>query len=88
MKKTKICPKCDCKKLLRIDWVADYGGSDGGSAKASLAIRHEGYSFMGNEKRKLVGELEAITCSECGYTEYYCLDAKKIEPDNKFIFWL
>ena len=88
MRKTKTCPKCDCKKLLRIEWVADSRGSGSADAKASLAIRHEGYSIMGNEKHATVGDLEAITCSECGYTEYYCINVKDVQPDGKFITWL
>ena len=84
MRKTKACPKCACKKLVVIDRVAE--SSDSGVT--SLAIRHEGYSFMGNEKLRSVGKLEAVMCSECGYTELYCVDPKAVEPDGKFIRWL
>jgi len=88
MRKTKTCPKCDCKKLLAIARVADERGSGGSTVQASLGIRHEGYSFVGNEKLRAVGNLEAVTCSECGYTELYCADLKDVQPDGKFITWL
>ena len=88
MRKTKVCPKCGCKKLLSINVVAGQQGNDSGLAHATLAVRHEGYSFMGNEKRRTVGKLEAVTCSACGYTEFYCENPAEILPDGKFISWL
>lgn len=87
MRTTKSCPKCDSKKLLSIDVVPDdQGGLD--ARQAHLAIRHEGYSFMGNEKRRTVGNLQAVMCSECGYTEFYCANPAEIQPDGKLISWL
>lgn len=86
MRKTKTCPKCECKKLLRIEWVAD--ARDGLTGRANLAVRFEGHSFLGNEQKRAVGDLEAVMCSECGYTEYYCTNPKDITPDGKFISWL
>jgi predicted nucleic-acid-binding Zn-ribbon protein len=86
MRKTKQCPKCDCKKLLNIAVVSD--GTTGGQYQAHLAIRFEGHSFMGNSKNRSVGKLQAVTCSECGYTEHYVEDPKAIEPDGKNITWL
>lgn len=88
MRRTKTCPKCDCKKLLNIAAVADSLESDSGSREAHLAIRFEGHSFLGNMKFKAVGKLAAVVCSECGYTEHYVQDAKTIEPDGKNITWL
>jgi predicted nucleic-acid-binding Zn-ribbon protein len=88
MRKTKTCLKCQCKKLLHIAAVADWGDGTTVPLQAKLAVRHEGYSFMGNEKRRGVGNLEAITCSECGYTEYYVTDPKDVVPDDKNIRWL
>lgn len=86
MRKTKQCPKCQCRKLLNIAVVAD--GTTGGTYQASLAIRFEGHSFMGNVKERAVGKLEAVMCSECGYTEHYVDNPKEIEPDGKNITWL
>jgi predicted nucleic-acid-binding Zn-ribbon protein len=88
MRKTKTCPKCDCKKLLNIAAVADAQGSGGGSYPASLAVRFEGHSFLGNVKNRPVGRLQAVTCSECGYTEHYVENPKEVEPDGKDITWL
>jgi len=88
MRKTKTCPKCDCKKLLHIAVVADARGDAGGATEASLAVRFEGHSFLGNEKHRAVGKLEAVTCSECGYTEHYVLNPKELQPDGKNISWL
>jgi len=88
VRKTKICPKCQCKKLLLVVAVADWGEGTTTPRQAKLAVRHEGYSFVGNEKKRAVGNLEAVTCSECGYTEYYVTDAKDLEPDGKNIMWL
>ena len=87
MRRTKTCPKCECKKLLNIAVIADAGG-DSGTRAAKLTIRFEGHSFLGNEKHRAVGQLSAVTCSECGYTEHYCDDAKQLEPDGKNITWL
>ena len=88
MRKTKKCPKCDCKKLLDITIVPDAG--DGGTTptQAHVALRHEGYSFVGNEKKRTVGDVTSVMCSECGYLEYYCSNPKAVEPDGKFIHWL
>ena len=88
MRKTKICPKCDCKKLLNIAVVADADGTGGNPYPVKLTIRFEGHSFLGNEKHRAVGTLQAVTCSECGYTEHYVEDPKKLEPDGKNITWL
>jgi len=88
MRKTEKWPKSDCKKLLAIDAVADHQGGGSDTTQAVLAIRHEGYSFVGNEKRRTVGKLEAVTCSACGYTEFYCANPEEIQPDGKFISWL
>jgi predicted nucleic-acid-binding Zn-ribbon protein len=88
MKRTKTCPKCECKKLLLITWVADAMGGGSSATKASLAVRFEGHSFLGNVKNKTVGDLECITCSECGYTEYYCANPKELVPDGQHITWL
>jgi len=87
MRKTKTCPKCSGKKLLDIAMVPDEDDGDH-PAPARIAVRHEGFSYMGNEKRRTVGDLQAIVCSDCGYTEYYCANPKAIEPDGKFIRWL
>ena len=86
MRKTKTCPKCGCKKLLNIAMVADMG--DGAPYAAKLTVRFEGHSFLGNEKRRTVGDLQAVTCSECGYTEHYVDNPKQLEPDGKNITWL
>ena len=86
MRKTKTCPKCNCTKLLDIASVAD--ARDGNTVGAALAIRFEGHSFMGNVKERAVGELQAVTCSECGYTEFYCAKVDEVKPDGKYIRWL
>ena len=88
MRKTKVCPKCDCKKLLHITAVADWGEGSMTPRQALLAVRFEGHSFMGNEKLRGVGNLEAVTCSECGYTEYYVANPADLQPDGKNITWL
>lgn len=88
MRKTKTCPKCNGKKLLSIDAVPDDQGGGSDARQAHLAIRHEGYSFMGNEKRRTVGNLQAVMCSECGFTEFYCANPTEIQPDGKLISWL
>jgi predicted nucleic-acid-binding Zn-ribbon protein len=88
MRKSKKCPECECTKILVIQNVADSGGSGSGHTPARLAIRHEGYSFMGNEKKTSVGDLNAVMCSECGYTEFYCVNPQAVQPDNKLITWL
>ena len=86
MRKTKACPKCDCKKLLNISAVAD--ARDGNSTEASIANRFEGHSFIGNEKYRTVGKLQAVTCSDCGYTEHYVENPKELVPDGRTISWL
>lgn len=88
MRKTKTCPKCDCKKLVEVNVVADALGSGSSATQAYLAVRFEGHSFLGNTKTKPVGKLQAVTCTECGYTEYYVADPKTLEPDGQNISWL
>lgn len=39
-------------------------------------------------KNKAVGKLQAVTCSECGYTEFYVSDPKELQPDGQNISWL
>lgn len=86
MRKTKTCPKCSSTKILNITSVADM--REGTATPARLAIRFEGHSFLGNEKQSQVGDLHALMCSECGYTEFYCANPSVIQPDGKFISWL
>lgn len=88
MRKTKVCPKCDCKKLVAIDTVVDAMGGGSPSTQASIAVRNEGYSFLGNKKMRAVGKLQAVLCSECGFTELYCADPKDVQPDGESIRWL
>jgi predicted nucleic-acid-binding Zn-ribbon protein len=88
MRKTKKCPKCDCTKLVNIAVVADARGDGGSTLQACLAVRFEGHSFLGNVKTRAVGKLEAVTCSECGYTEYYVADPQELQPDGQNISWL
>jgi predicted nucleic-acid-binding Zn-ribbon protein len=88
MRKTKTCPKCECKKLLKLDVVADAQGGGSPGMPLHFGIRHEGYSFVGNEKTRAVGKVEAVLSSECGYTELYCGDISEIKPDGKYISWL
>jgi hypothetical protein len=60
-----------------------------GRVELSLGARYElATRSSANEKQRGVGKLEAISCSECGYTEYYVADPKDIEPDGKNITWL
>ncbi len=40
---------------------------------------------MGNTKNCSVGKLQAVTCSESGYTEHYVKDPKELEPHGKNI---
>jgi hypothetical protein len=31
------------------------------------------------------GELTAVVCKNCGYTEFYVLDPESIKPDGKYV---
>jgi predicted nucleic-acid-binding Zn-ribbon protein len=88
MRKTKTCPKCECKKLVEVMVVADALGSGSSATQAYLAVRFEGHSFIGNKKTRAVGKLQAVCCSECGFAEYYVLDVKDLQPDGENIKWL
>jgi len=82
MRKSGICPKCSNNQLLHVGAVADV--TYGLIATMRLAVIHAGEGFYG-EKRDHAGQLTAVVCKHCGYTEFYVLDPENIVPDGKYV---
>jgi hypothetical protein len=94
MKLTGTCPKCDGKRILRIDRVADtadWSGSGEGDlqqrsgfapvARRILLRRTTSVGLFGgtSESFELAGEVEAYACADCGYFEEYLRDPQRID---------
>ena len=85
MRKTGICPKCTHNQLLHVGAVADTGEYEEQVRPMYLAMLFTGIGFFGDEKTKRAGQLTAVVCQGCGYTELYVLDPKSITPDGKYV---
>jgi hypothetical protein len=50
-----------------------------------LAMLFTGHGFFGDEKNERAGQLTAVVCKSCGFTELYVLDPQSIKPDGKYV---
>ena len=69
MKKTKQCPKCKSKKILRDARVIDKASKSGPALDLELAVNKnpDALLFKGEERFTV----HAWACADCGYTELY-----------------
>jgi len=82
MRKSEICLKCSNNQLLHVGAVADTGRSDKEMRPMLLALMIMGY---GSEQLTRAGQLTAVVCRKCGYTEFYVADPESITPDGKYV---
>lgn len=78
MKKTLQCPKCDSRKLWRIETMQERGQYDRPAPLGvTMAERRWG------KAQESVGKFETFICAGCGYTEWYAHDAAALKADPK-----
>ena len=97
MKRTATCPKCESKRVFRVERVADaadFVGSDSGDLSAHsggasvprrvLVKRTTSPGLFGgtSESYEPAGEVEAYACGECGYFEEYLRKPAKVDWDG------
>ena len=91
MKTTHRCPKCQFDRILYITHVADrYGEYATSEASTPMKIAHYrkqvGSVFgLAMTKTERAGELEAVVCRRCGYTEFYTKDPDQIIVDGTHV---
>lgn len=85
MRKTGICTKCSHNQLLHVSAIADTGEFASEIRAMRLAVVLTGYGMFGGEKTERAGELSAVVCKRCGYTELYVRDPESIQPDGKYV---
>lgn len=75
MKRTHQCPKCSSRRLWQIDSVLQVDASGEMADRISstpLGLTAARIGERGSQFRmSTIGPLEAITCHDCGYTEFY-----------------
>jgi predicted nucleic-acid-binding Zn-ribbon protein len=72
MRRSHRCPKCDHPEVLHAPEVRDSNYDS-----LALAGRYSAYSKWTREEQ---GGLEAYMCMECGYTEFYVREPRKVDP--------
>jgi predicted nucleic-acid-binding Zn-ribbon protein len=86
MRKSGICPKCSNNQLLHVGAVADTGRSETEVRPMMLAAIFIGTGLLGGgENFARAGQLTAVVCRKCGYTEFYVLDPETITPDGRYV---
>src|ERR1700733_7653394 len=85
MRKSGICLKCSNNQLLHVGAVADTGEYETEIRTMQLAVILTGHGLFGWEKLDRAGQLPAVVCKKCGYTEFYVLDPESIRPDGKYV---
>jgi predicted nucleic-acid-binding Zn-ribbon protein len=85
MRKTGICPKCEHQHTLLVATVADMGEFATEVRPLHVARISMGQRMFGGEKLAAVGELSAVVCKACGYTELYVQNPGSIPVDGKYV---
>ena len=75
MKKTLQCPKCDSRKLWRIETMVERGHRADQTHPMALTVEHRRWTLG----EKATGTFETFICAECGYTEWYASGLDKLE---------
>ena len=80
MKQSRACPKCESRKIWRID---EFSAEEGGGPPAPLraAVRRPDPSqtgFLGQPRTYTAGTVEAFICAQCGYTELWTRDLDEL----------
>ena len=83
MRKSGICPKCSNNQLMHVGAVPDIGHYNE-IRPMRLAMAFTGVGWFG-KKVEPAGQLTAVVCRKCGYTEFYVLDPESISPDGEYV---
>ena len=76
MRKSLQCPKCEGRKLWRIEEVGEHGHAN---AAVPFAVSMQKSFWTG----KGVGRYETFICAGCGYTEWYAYELEALKHDPK-----
>lgn len=76
MRKTLQCPKCDGRKLWRVEAMRDRGHFNQ-LHPLSVVLQ------QGTWKEKATGWFETFICAGCGYTEWYANGLDGLTEDPK-----
>ncbi len=88
MKNSRRCPKCQNQHLLYVPQIADrFGDSAAHELSTPMKVVHSAKTkeLMFGVKAvttSRAGELEAVICRGCGYTEFYTRDVAELEIDG------
>ena len=85
MRQKSICPKCECTEILEIAEVPDKGEFEQEVRKLNVATISKGRSLFGSDRKRAVGDLRAVVCRRCGYTEFYTRNPQSIPVDGKYV---
>jgi predicted nucleic-acid-binding Zn-ribbon protein len=83
MRTTHTCPKCQSKRIWRIEKVTHDNTYSGGGYLRVVYDREIGPlrdDFMGAGRRRVAAEgfFDLYTCARCGYSEWYARDIEKL----------
>lgn len=71
MKNTLACPKCDSRKLWRIERFRHDSDIAGGRELPVAIFVAEGEGPLGMDLHKRAGRYDAYVCAQCGYSEFW-----------------
>jgi predicted nucleic-acid-binding Zn-ribbon protein len=80
MKAKQTCPKCECRRLLVIERLAQpkqkFTNGVVGVSVTTLEVPAQELGLPEPDAyRSEIGHVEAWICSRCGYMEHYAIDA-------------
>ena len=76
MKASQTCPKCQSGDITHFETVADRGNYNL-PEPMTLGFKKDVSGWFA--KWASEGQLEAFTCKQCGYTEFYVRNVSEIE---------
>ena len=86
MTKTLICPKCRGTRILYIDRVADATYATNRWRPMQIAFGRPDWRVSGPDlSAKATGEVSAVACGTCGYTELYVKNPEAIVADGEYV---
>jgi len=73
MKQSQSCPKCESRRLWRIDeFAAEEGGGPPAPLRAVVRrVDPDKPGFFGKPGTYTAGYVDAYVCTQCGYTELW-----------------
>jgi predicted nucleic-acid-binding Zn-ribbon protein len=77
MRRRLRCPGCGCRRIAHAREILDRGDSD---SREPMALYQPSWWSS-----KVVGELEAYVCTECGLVEWYVKDPAALRDHDKYM---